>query len=52
MLLVEIKMNISDKFNLENVHKYCHKSIDIIPEKNREIDGSYEEICSRLFPNL
>ena len=39
-------------FNLENVHKYCHKSIDIIPEKNREIDGSYEEINSRLFPNL
>lgn len=39
-------------FNLENVHKYCHKSIDIIPEKNREIDGSYEEISSRLFPNL
>ena len=39
-------------FNLENVHKYCHRSIDIIPEKNREIDGSYEEISSRLFPNL
>ena len=39
-------------FNLENVHKYCHKNIDIIPEKNREIDGSYEEISSRLFPNL
>ena len=39
-------------FNLENVHKYCHRSIDILPEKNREIDGSYEEISTRLFPNL
>ena len=39
-------------FNLENVHKYCHRSIEIIPEKNQEIDGSYEEISARLFPNL
>ena len=39
-------------FNLENVHKYCHRSIEIITEKNQEIDGSYEEISSRLFPNL
>ena len=39
-------------FNLENVHKYCHRSIEIISEKNREIDGSYEEISERLFPNL
>ena len=39
-------------FNLENVHKYCHRSIEIITEKNQEIDGSYEEISARLFPNL
>ena len=39
-------------FNLENVHKYCHRSIEIITEKNQEIDGSYEEISLRLFPNL
>ena len=39
-------------FNLENVHKYCHRSIEIITEKNQELDGSYEEISARLFPNL
>jgi deoxyribodipyrimidine photo-lyase len=39
-------------FNLENVQKYCSQSIAIVPEENREIDGSYEEIGARLFPNL
>ena len=39
-------------FNLENVHKYCHQTLAIDPEQNREIDGSYEEISARLFPNL
>ena len=39
-------------FNLENVHKYCHQTISIDPQQNQEIDGSYEEISARLFPNL
>ena len=39
-------------FNLENVHKYCQQTLSIDPEQNLEIDGSYEEISARLFPNL
>ena len=39
-------------FNLENVQKYCHQAIEIDPDQNKEIDGSYEEISARLFPNL
>ena len=39
-------------FNLENVHKYCHQALSIDPEQNQEIDGSYEKISARLFPNL
>mgnify|MGYP003309471531 CR=1 FL=1 len=39
-------------FNLENVHKYCHQTLSIDPQQNQEIDGSYEEISARLFPNL
>ena len=39
-------------FNLENVHKYCHQTLSIDPKQNQEIDGSYEEISARLFPNL
>lgn len=39
-------------FNLENVQKYCSKSLNIDPNQNLEINGSYEEITQRLFPNL
>ena len=39
-------------FNLENVHKYCHQTLSLYPQQNQEIDGSYEEISARLFPNL
>ena len=39
-------------FNLENVKKYCHQTLSIDPQQNLEIDGSYEEISTRLFPNL
>ena len=39
-------------FNLENVQKYCHQTIDIDPHQNKEIDGSYEDISAKLFPNL
>jgi len=39
-------------FNLENVLKYCHQTIKIDPNQNKEIDGSYEEISARLFPNI
>ena len=39
-------------FNLENVHKYCYQALSINPQQNQEINGSYEEISARLFPNL
>ena len=39
-------------FNLENVQKYCHQTIDIDPDQNKEINASYEQISRRLFPNL
>ena len=39
-------------FNLENVQKYCHQTLSIDSQQNQEIDGSYEEISARLFPNL
>ena len=39
-------------FNLENVIKYCGKKMKIDPSQNKEIDGSYEAISERLFPNL
>ena len=39
-------------FNLENVHKYCQQTLSLDPQQNQEIDGSYEEISARLFPNL
>ena len=39
-------------FNLENVYKYCHQTLSIEPQQNQEIDGSYDEISARLFPNL
>jgi deoxyribodipyrimidine photo-lyase len=39
-------------FNLENVQKYCHQTLSIDTQQNQEIDGSYEEISARLFPNL
>ena len=39
-------------FNLENAYKYCHQTLSIDPQQNLEIDGSYEEISARLFPNL
>ena len=39
-------------FNLENAYKYCHQTLSIDPQQNIEIDGSYEEISARLFPNL
>tara|TARA_B100001059_G_scaffold52792_1_gene46657 strand:+ start:1432 stop:2166 length:735 start_codon:yes stop_codon:yes gene_type:complete len=39
-------------FNLENVQKYCSRSLNIDPNQNLEINGSYEEITQRLFPNL
>ena len=39
-------------FNLENVQKYCDRTINIDPYQNKEINGSYEDINQRLFPNL
>ena len=39
-------------FNLDNVIKYSGKKISINPSENLEIDGSYEDISERLFPNL
>ena len=39
-------------FNLENVMKYCGQKMTIDPSQNKEIDGSYESISERLFPNL
>jgi len=39
-------------FNLENVYKYCHQTLSIEPQQNQEIDGSYDEISARLFPNI
>ncbi len=39
-------------FNLENVYKYCHQNLSIEPQQNQEINGSYDEISARLFPNL
>jgi deoxyribodipyrimidine photo-lyase len=39
-------------FNLENVQKYCNRTINIEPNHNEEINGSYEKITQRLFPNL
>ena len=39
-------------FNLENVQKYCDRTINIDPDQNEEINGSYEDINQRLFPNL
>ncbi len=39
-------------FNFENVQKYYNQTLSIDPQQNQEIDGSYEEISARLFPNL
>ena len=39
-------------FNLDNIQKYCYQNIKIDPDQNKEIDGNYEEISARLFPNI
>jgi deoxyribodipyrimidine photo-lyase len=39
-------------FNLENVHKYANGVLDTAPERNREIDASYEALQQRLFPHM
>lgn len=38
-------------FNLENVRRYTGASIDTRTETNRELDGSYADLSSRLFPH-
>jgi deoxyribodipyrimidine photo-lyase len=37
-------------FNLENVQRYAGAAYDTSPERNRELDASYEELSRRLFP--
>jgi deoxyribodipyrimidine photo-lyase len=39
-------------FNLENVHKYFGNLVDTRPENNSILDGTYEEITARIFPQL
>jgi len=39
-------------FNLENVHKYFGKLVDTSPSANHPLDATYEELHSRLFPNI
>jgi deoxyribodipyrimidine photo-lyase len=39
-------------FNLENVAKFSGDNIDTRPETNAPLNGSYEAIFERLFPNL
>ena len=39
-------------FNLENVHKYFSGHVDTSPEKNTQINKSYEELSRELFPNI
>ena len=38
-------------FNLENVRRYTGNSIDTRSETNGELDASYAELSSRLFPH-
>ena len=37
-------------FNLENVRKYSLQDVDTSPENNQEINDSYENLTTRLFP--
>jgi len=39
-------------FNLENVRKYFGNLVDTRPENNCILDGTYEEIAARIFPQL
>ena len=39
-------------FNLENVAKYFSGQVDVSMENNVELDASYEDLSTRLFPNL
>jgi deoxyribodipyrimidine photo-lyase len=39
-------------FNLENIHKYFGNLVDTAPNLNKPIHASYEELQTRLFPNL
>lgn len=39
-------------FNLENVAKYFDGLVDTRPSSNRDLDASYDELRSRLFPNV
>jgi deoxyribodipyrimidine photo-lyase len=39
-------------FNLENVQKYFGTLVDTAPDSNKAISATYEELQTRLFPNL
>ncbi len=39
-------------FNLENVEKYFGMLVDTSPQKNKELDATYDELRTRLFPNI
>ena len=39
-------------FNLENVDKYFGKVVDTSPQANGPLHASYEELQTKLFPNL
>ncbi len=39
-------------FNLENIEKYSGQSIDTAFKRNKPLAGSYDDIYTRLFPNL
>ena len=38
-------------FNLENVRRYTGSAIDTRTETNQELDASYADLSSRLFPH-
>lgn len=37
-------------FNLENVTKYASSQVNVCPQDNAVLDGSYEALSQRLFP--
>jgi len=39
-------------FNLENVQKYASAVVDVSPENNQCLQGSYAELSERLFPRM
>ena len=39
-------------YNLENVQKFSPKTVDVSAVNNAPLIGTYEEMYSRLFPNL